>query len=123
MKTILTILTILISTVTFSQSTTFVKKYTTYITDVNDVKSAEDTADVTVVFNEDGKNIIVMYVNSVVTRYYQVSEVQKGNTTNGTEYQAFECVQESDGKKVMLQLFENNFRVHHGSNFIEFFNN
>jgi hypothetical protein len=120
MKT-LVITLLLISTVTFSQSTTFVKKYSNYLTSVEDIKSAEMEADATVVFNEHGKNVIVLYVNGSITKYYQLSSIEKGKTPNGSEYQAFECIQESDGQKVMLQLFENNFRIHHGSNFIEFF--
>jgi len=123
MKTILTFLMLLISTITFSQSKTFVKKYLNYLTSIDDIKSAEMEADATVVFNEHGKNVIVLYVNASITKYYQLSQIENGKTTNGSEYQAFECIQESDGQKVMLQLFENNFRIHHGSNFIEFFNN
>ncbi len=121
MKKLITI-TMLLVCITVNAQSTFVRKYTSYFTSVENVESKSLETDVTVVFNENNQTTIAMYIDTEVFRYHVISEVVKGKTKGGYEYQVFECISEKDGAKVALQLFENYFRIHEGQNYIEFSN-
>lgn len=120
MKKIFLITALLVCSVMFSQSTTFVRKYDNFVTKIDGVESEVQPTSVTAVFNEGGKNTIVVYINGNVHRYFQVSEPKEDVTNNGSSYQIIEAVRESDGSEVSIQLFENNLRLIIGGSYIEF---
>jgi hypothetical protein len=120
MRKIILVMMLFISIISVAQNHTFVRKYTNYFTNINNVESESLDADVTVVFNENNQTTIAMYIDNEVFRYHLISEVTKGETVGGYEYQVFECISEKDGAKVSLQLFENHFRIHEDKSYIEF---
>ena len=112
---------LLVCTAAFSQLETFVKNYEYFITDIDGVKSEAAKTNVTAVFNEDNKNVVVVYINGNVHRYFQTSNVSEEKTVSGYKFQLIQTVRESDGGIVQIQLFDNNLRLLFGSDYIEFF--
>ena len=105
-KILLSIIFSLSTIVCFSQET-FVKKYTTFITSNNYVFDKWKITDVTVVFNPKGiKDIVFYFPNGSVRTFHQVKSVQSGKTKNNDSYQIVECIEDKDGDKVAIQLFD-----------------
>ena len=121
MKKLFLTASLLACTAAFSQLETFVKNYTYFITDIDGVKSEAAKTNVTAVFNEDNKNVVVVYINGNVHRYFQTSNVSEEKTVSGYKFQLIQTVRESDGGVVQVQLFDNNLRLLFGSDYIEFF--
>jgi len=102
------LLALLLSTSMFSQTKTFVKKYTSYISESKGVMQPWVNSGVTVVFNANNTNDIVFYYpNNTKRIVHQVGDVEEGKTTGGDKYQIITCVDE-DGTELALQLFDNN---------------
>lgn len=98
----------------------FVRKYTSYVTKIDDKLSDWKETDLTVVFNEKGTDNVVMYYPAKTLTFYKVGTVKKDMTTNGEEYQIIECV-DDDGIKLSLQLFsDSTLRILMQGGFIEF---
>ena len=120
MKKLLLIGALLLCTLTYSQVTTFVRKYTYFVSQINGVKSEVQSTSVTAVFNENNENTIVVYINGNTHRYFQISKPEEGVTTSGVSYQTIDAVREVDGTTITVQLFENNLRLIFGGDYIEF---
>jgi hypothetical protein len=106
MKKIFLGLLLLLSISMFSQET-FVKKYTSFITNNNYVLGKWERTDVTVVFNPKGiRDIVFYYTNGSVRTFHQVTSIQSGKTKNNDGYQIVECIDDEDGAKVAIQLFD-----------------
>jgi hypothetical protein len=106
MKKIFFGLLLLLNTSMFSQET-FVKKYTSFITNNNYVLGKWEKTDVTVVFNPKGiKDIVFYYTNGSIRTFHQVTNTQSGKTKNNDSYQIVECIDDEDGAKVAIQLFD-----------------
>lgn len=105
-KQLLVIIISLFSITCFSQET-FVKKYTSFITTNNYVLGEWERTDVTVVFNPKGiRDIVFYYTNGSVRTYHQVTSTQTGKTKNNDAYQIVECIDDEDGARVAIQLFD-----------------
>jgi hypothetical protein len=61
MKRIYLTITMLLLSIAFYGQTTFVRKYTKYVSNVNDVLSQQQSGEVTVIFNYKGTNDIKMF--------------------------------------------------------------
>lgn len=106
-KLFLPVLFLMLSVVSFSQ--TFVNKYNSVIAEKSGVMGNWETISITVVFNEkDTGDIVFYYANGNVKRLHQVGDVTKNKTKSGDDYQIIICIDDEDGKKVALQLFDEN---------------
>lgn len=104
-KLFLSALLLMLSVVSFSQ--TFVNKYNSVIGEKAGVMGKWETISITVVFNEkDTGDIVFYYANGNVKRFHQVGDVTKDKTKSGDSYQIIICIDDEDGKKVALQLFD-----------------
>ncbi len=122
MKKLMTIGVFLLGMTSYGQLQTFVNHYSKFISDVNDVKSEVAATNVTAIFNESGKNVVVVFINGNAHRYFQTSAVEKSKTVSGVEYQLIKTVREDDGGIVLVQLFDDTLRLLSGGDYIEFFN-
>ena len=120
MKKILLIMIFALSGFMVNAQDTFVEKYTTYATNVNDVLSELKAMDVTFVFNEGNSTDIVIYGLSEVKRFYRIGAISEGKTTGGFKYQWVDCVQVSNGNKASIQLFDEAVRVFIGADYVEY---
>ena len=84
------------------QGNTFVKKYTKFITYVDEDESVENEGDFVVKFSN-GLVFLTNISNSVVVKFAQTSGVSRGQL-EGKDYQMIDCKQ-SDGKDVVFLLF------------------
>lgn len=97
------ILFFLITNISFAQKgKTFVKKYTKYITYVDDIKSTENEGEFVVKFSN-GLIFLTNINNSINIKFAQISDVSKGKI-EGKEYQMIDFVQ-SNGQEVVFLLF------------------
>jgi hypothetical protein len=119
MKKILIFLTFLLSVNLCIAQDTFVRKYTSYITEIDDKLSEWKEIDLTVVFNEKNTNNVVLYYPDKTITFYKIGGVEKDKTKGGHEYQLIECI-DDDGTKVSLQLFAEAMRILLGGGYIEF---
>jgi hypothetical protein len=104
-KLILSVLFMLISVASFSQ--TFVKKYTSVITEKAGVLGEWKDASLTVVFNEvNTDDIVFYYSDGSIKRFHQVGDVKEDKTNSGHGYQIIMCIDDEDGKQVAIQLFD-----------------
>ena len=104
-KLILSVLFLMISVVSFSQ--TFVKKYNSVIAEKAGVLGKWETTSLTVVFNEKNTGDIVFYYTGGNTkRFHQVGDVKEDKTKSGAGYQLIICIDNEDGNKVGVQLFD-----------------
>ena len=104
-KILFTLLLILVTTFSFSQ--TFVHKYTSVITSTGNVKSDWKDISLTVVFNEKKTDAIIFYYSDGSKRtFYQVGDLRNDKTNSGESYQIITCIDEKDGDEVYLQLFD-----------------
>ena len=99
---------------------TFVNKYTSYVTNINDVISEMKPTQITFVFNEGTTTDIVVYGLEEEKRFYRTGEVSKGKTTGGFEYQWVDCVQAKTGYKASIQLFDNAVRIFMKADYVEY---
>jgi hypothetical protein len=106
-KLILSVLFLMLSVASFSQ--TFVKKYTSAIAEKAGVLGEWQDVSITVVFNEQKTgDIVFYYANATTKRFHQIGDVENNKTRNGEGYQIIYCIDNSDGKDVAIQLFDNN---------------
>jgi len=104
---------------TFAQGT-FVVKYKSFLTYINNVKSEIILNDTTFVFNDGDTTDIVIYVLPEEFRYYRTGKIIKGKTTGGSEYQLVDCIDAKTGKIATIQLFDTAVRVFLGDDYIEY---
>ena len=104
-KLFLSVLFLMFSVASFSQ--TFVKKYTSVIAKKAGVVGEWQDTSLTVVFNEKGTgDIVFYYTNASVKRFHQVGDVKEDKTNSGEGYQLIMCIDDEDGTKVGVQLFD-----------------
>jgi hypothetical protein len=104
-KLFLSGLFLMFSVTLFSQ--TFVKKYTSLITERAGVIGEWQTTSMTVVFNESGTgDIVFYYADGSVKRFHQVGDVEENKTVAGQGYQIITCIDNQDGKQIAIQLFD-----------------
>ena len=118
-KLLLTLLLFFTTIILFAQET-FVYKYTSYVTNINDVVSEMKPTEITFVFNEGTTTDIVVYGFEEEKRFYRTGEVSKGKTTGGFEYQWVDCVQAKTGYKASIQLFDNAVRIFMKADYVEY---
>jgi len=103
-KLFLSALFFTISVTSFSQ--TFVKKYTDVINRKNGVLGEWEKIQLTVVFNEkETGDIVFYYSNGNSKRFHQIGDVKKDKTKLGSDYQIINCIDNTDGTEIALQLF------------------
>lgn len=106
MKKLLLGALLLLSMSMFSQTETFVKKYTSYISESNGVMQPWVQSGVTVVFNANNTNDIVFYYpNDTKRTMHQVGNVREDKTKAGDKYQIITCV-DDEGTELAVQLFD-----------------
>jgi uncharacterized protein YdbL (DUF1318 family) len=104
-KLFLSLLFMMLSVASFSQ--TFVKKYTSVIAKKAGVVGEWQDTSLTVVFNEkETGDIVFYYTNGSNKRFHQVGDVKEDKTNSGEGYQLIMCIDDEDGTKVGLQLFD-----------------
>jgi hypothetical protein len=104
-KLILSVLFLMLSVASFSQ--TFVKKYTSVIAEKAGVMGNWQDTSITVVFNEkETGDIVFYYANGSTKRFHQVGDVRQDKTNSGEAYQIIICIDNEDGNKVAIQLFD-----------------
>jgi len=105
-KLFLSTLFLILSVTSFSQ--TFVKKYTDVINEKNGVLGDWEKISLTVVFNEkETGDIVFYYANGNSKRFHQIGDVREDKTKSGSPYQILTCIDNADGTKIALQLFDN----------------
>jgi hypothetical protein len=118
MKKLILLIMLLFTVVAFSQEKPFTRKYNYSILE-NDTKYKN--IDLTVVFNYKGSKDIIFYLPGKEILMYRISDVTKGITTGGYEYQVFDCINREGGEKVTLQLFDENvLRVFMNDDYVEY---
>ena len=120
-KVLFTLLFTATSFVAIAQDT-FVYKYTSYITNINDVQSEMKPTDITFVFNDGKTTDIVVYGQGEEKRFFRTGDITKGKTTGGYEYQWVDCVQEKTGYKASIQLFDDAVRIFMKGDYVEYQN-
>jgi hypothetical protein len=106
MKKLLLGALLLLSMSMFSQTETFVKKYTSYISESNGVMQPWVQSGVTVVFNANNTNDIVFYYpNDTKRTVHQVGNVKEDKTKGGDKYQIITCI-DDEGAELAIQLFD-----------------
>jgi hypothetical protein len=118
-KVLFTLLLTATSFVAIAQDT-FVYKYTSYITNINDVQSEMKPTDITFVFNDGKTTDIVVYGQGEEKRFFRTGDISKGKTTGGYEYQWVDCVQEKTGYKASIQLFDDAVRIFMKGDYVEY---
>jgi hypothetical protein len=120
MKKILFVLLLSATTFVSLAQETFVYKYTSFITNINDVKSEMKPIEVTFVFNEGTSTDIVVYGQGEEKRFYRTGGITEGKTTGGYEYQWVDCVQAKTGYKASIQLFTDAVRIFMKGDYVEY---
>jgi hypothetical protein len=120
MKKLLLILLSFFTTMIVLAQETFVYKYTSYVTNINDVVSEMKPTEVTFVFNEGTTTDIVVYGLDEEKRFYRTGGITKGKTTGGYEYQWVDCIQSKTGYKASIQLFSNAVRIFMKGDYVEY---
>ena len=107
MKKLLLGALLLLSTSIFSQTETFVRKYTSYISESKGVMQPWVHTGVTVVFNANNTTDIVFYYpNDTKRTVHQVGNVREDKTKAGEPYQIIRVIDDEDGTEMALQLFD-----------------
>lgn len=104
---------------TVNAQDTFVVKYTSLITKIDNKLGEWEKVDLTVVFNEKNTNNVVLYYPNKTITLYKIGGVETSKTNIGDEYQIIDCVDE-EGNKLSLQLFSDAMRLLVKGGFIEF---
>ena len=123
MKKIYLTIAMLLLSIAFYSQTTFVRKYTHYITNINDIESEQKDGEITIIFNYKETNDIKIFLADKERMFYRSGELEKGKTKKGSEYQLVPFV-DKDGEEVYIQIFEENTRIlyNNGYDYIEYFN-
>jgi len=99
------LLTLLFSASMFSQET-FVKRYTSYVSQSKGVMQPWVVLDLTVVFNANKTSDIIFYYSDGRKKVLQqVGDVREDKTKGDEKYQIINVINE-DGKEMSLQLFD-----------------
>ena len=107
MKKLLLGALLLLSMSMFSQTETFVRKYTSYVSESKGVMQPWVYSGVTVVFNANKTTDIVFYYpNGTKRTVHQVGEVREDKTKAGEPYQIIRVIDDEDGTEMALQLFD-----------------
>lgn len=109
-----------LSTFMVKAQDTFVYKYTSYVTNINDVQSEMKPTEITFVFNDGNSTDIVVYGQGEEKRFYRTGDITEGKTTGGFKYQWVDCVQEKTGYKASIQLFDNAVRIFMKGDYVEY---
>lgn len=120
MKKLLLILILFFTTIVVFAQNTFVYKYTTYVTNINDVMSEMKPTQTTFVFNEGNSTDIVVYQDGDTKRFYRTGGITKGKTKGGYDYQLVDCIQDKTGYKASIQLFDDAVRIFMQGDYIEY---
>ena len=120
MKKVLFTLLFTATTFVANAQETYVYKYTSYITNINDVQSEMKPTDITFVFNDGKTTDIVVYGQGEEKRFFRTGDITKGKTTGGFEYQWVDCVQAKTGYKASIQLFDNSVRIFMKGDYVEY---
>jgi len=120
MKKLLLSLLLFFATMVVLAQETFVYKYTSYVTNINDVVSEMKPTEVTFVFNEGKTTDIVVYGLGEEKRFYRTGGVTEGKTTGGYKYQWVDCVQANTGYKASIQLFADAVRIFMKGDYVEY---
>jgi len=118
-KLLFTLLFTATTFLSFAQET-FVKVYTSFNTNINDVISEQKETHVTFVFNEGNTTDIVVYGLEEEKRFYRTGGITKGKTNGGYEYQWVDCIQAKTGYKASIQLFDNAVRIFINGDYVEY---
>jgi hypothetical protein len=106
-KIFLSVLFFTLSLASYSQ--TFVNKYNYAISSKDGVKGDWKSISLTVVFNEkETDDVVFYYANGSVKRFHQLGDVSEDKTKANEGYQIITCIDDEDGRRVALQLFDNN---------------
>jgi hypothetical protein len=118
-KLLFTLLLLFVTMIALAQET-FVNKYTSYVTNINDKISEMKETQVTIVFNEGNTTDIVVYGQGEEKRFYRTGGITTGKTKGGFEYQWVDCVQAKTGYKASIQLFDNAVRIFMQGDYVEY---
>jgi hypothetical protein len=118
MKKLLFIAILLLSNFTYSQDPTFVIQYK-YATIGKEPSFKK--IDVTAVFNYEGTKNVMLYLPGREIYLYRISNITKGKTNKGREYQMFDCIHSENGDKVSLQLFDTALRIFINGEYVEYY--
>jgi len=101
------LLALLFSASMFSQTETFVKNYTSYISQSKGVLQPWVALNLTVVFNANKTSDIIFYYSDGRKKILkQIGDVREDKTKGDEKYQIINVINE-DGKEMSLQLFDN----------------
>jgi hypothetical protein len=104
-KLFLSVLFMMLSVASFSQ--VFVRKYTSVISEKENVLGEWQSTSLTVVFNEkDTGDIVFYYADSTAKRFHQIGDAIDDKTVSGEKYQIITCIDGDNGNKVAIQLFD-----------------
>lgn len=119
MKKLILLLVLTISFSTFAQED-FTRNYKKIFIKLEKSEDRHD-GNITVVFKN---NEVIVYGSTTVDHYYQVSEVEKGESTSGYKYQIIKCVVKETGGTVKIQLFDevDTLRIIFSDAYVEFYN-
>jgi hypothetical protein len=120
MKKTLLIISFSFATLLCNAQKTFVEKYTSYVTNINDITSETKIASVTIIFNAEDTTDILIYTSDSPKRLYRTGEIINGKSNGGFEYQLVNCIDSETGKQVIVQLFKDACRVFMESDYIEY---
>lgn len=102
-----------------AQEKTFRQKYS-YCIDKNNV--IENRLDLFVVFNHKKTKEIIFYYPRRKYIFLRTSEIVKGKTETGQDYQMFECIETATNEKFTMQLLYKQLRVYYkGTNIIYYY--
>lgn len=118
MKKLLLGALLLLSISTFAQDS-FVRKYTWYTQKIN---TKQVSCSATVIYNYNGTNDVVLYTGAKTIHLVKISSVDTGANRVGEKFQQIECVDQSDGFPVSVQLFDKDKAVRFiiGNDYIEY---
>lgn len=117
MKKLILLAILLFGTMIFAQDTPFVRKYVSVIEEGQKQMRA---IDLTVVFNYKSTKDLVFFFPDRQTYLYRTSNITKGKTEGGYQYQLFDAVISENGQDVTIQLFDTAMRVFIDGNYIEY---
>jgi len=120
MKKKLLIISIALSSFFCSAQKTFVEKYTSYVTNVNNKTSEPKIGTVTIIFNDSDTTDIVVYATDSPKRFFRTGDIIKGKSNGGHDYQVVTCIDSETGKEVQIQLFDDACRIFMGLDYIEY---
>jgi len=118
----LLMLMLLFSSQLFSQTETYIQVYDGYFSEISDVKSPYEELRAVAIFYPRGKNEIILTVNSVTAKYFQISNSEKCKDGLGKDYESIEVIKEDTGRIMMIHVYADKLRLFIDNDYIEFFN-